>query len=238
VLEEGGRDVLEAPEAAPPFRVIFEDDALLVVNKPPGVTAQPTAGRVGDSLLDEASSWLKKPAGLVHRLDRETSGVTVFGKTPEATSALAAQFREGRVEKVYLAVTGPGLEASGEVDLPIGRDPSHPGRQRAQKGAMGKKAFTRFERLTAQPHFCVVRLFPKTGRTHQLRAHLTALGFPILGDRLYRGAPVAGALEAPRCLLHARSLTLVHPTTQAKLTFEAPVFEDMAVFLKAVPGLF
>lgn len=202
VLEEGGVAVTEPPPPAPALVVLYEDDDVLAVDKPWGITAQPTPGRVGDSLLDLASAYLKREAGLVHRLDRETSGVTVFGKHPEATSALAAAFREGRAKKEYLAMTATGLPDSGTIALPLSKDPSRPGRWRASDRANGLDAITQFQKLDDDGRRALVALFPKTGRTHQLRAHLTGIGFPIVGDRLYGGPP------GPRCLLHARRLVI------------------------------
>ncbi|AKJ01227.1 RluA family pseudouridine synthase [Archangium gephyra] len=236
VLEEGGQSPLAAPPAsAPALRILHEDADLIAVDKPAGMTAQPTEGRVGDSLVDRVGEYLKRPAGLVHRLDRETSGVTVFGKTPQATTALAEEFREGRARKRYLAAVGPvPLPSEGTIDLPLSKDPSRPGRWRATRAANGIPALTEYRVLHAGPDFCLVELLPQTGRTHQLRAHLTALGAPILGDKRYGGASGAGGIPAPRCLLHAQALELGHPRTGGRVRFEAPIPEDLARFFAAV----
>jgi 23S rRNA pseudouridine1911/1915/1917 synthase len=233
VLEESGASPLVEAPPAPALRVLYEDAEVIAVDKPAGVTAQPTEGRVGGSLVDLVGAHLGHEAGLVHRLDRETSGVTVFGKTAQATSALAAEFREGRARKRYVAATGPGLPPSGTVDLPLSKDPSRPGRWRATRAANGVPALTDFRTLHSGPEFCVVELLPQTGRTHQLRAHLTALGAPILGDARYGGAPRAGGVEAARCLLHAQGLELGHPRTGRVLRVEAPVPEDLLRFFTA-----
>ncbi|NMO19472.1 RluA family pseudouridine synthase [Pyxidicoccus fallax] len=230
VLEEGGASPLAEAPPPPALRVLYEDSDVIAVDKPAGVTAQPTEGRVGGSLVDLVGTHLGREAGLVHRLDRETSGVTVFGKTAAATSALAAEFREGRARKRYLAATGPGLPPSGTVDLPLSKDPSRPGRWRATRAANGVPALTDFRTLYEGPEFCVVELLPQTGRTHQLRAHLTALGAPILGDSRYGGAAKAGGVEASRCLLHAQALELGHPRTGKALRVEASVPEDLMRF--------
>lgn len=235
VLEEGGQSSLTpAPGPAPALCVLHEDELLLVVDKPAGMTAQPTEGRVGDSLVDHVSTHLGRPAGLVHRLDRETSGVTVFGKTPQATSALAGEFREGLARKRYLAAVGPvPLPSPGTIDLPLSKDPSRPGRWRATRSANGIAALTHYRVLHAGREFSLVELLPQTGRTHQLRAHLTALGAPILGDARYGGADRAGGLVAARCLLHAQALELTHPGSGRPVRFEAPVPEDLSRFFSA-----
>lgn len=227
VEEEGGRATAETSAAPAAVTAIFEDEDLLAVAKPAGLNAQPTPGRKGESLLDQVSARLGYEAGLVHRLDRETSGVTVFGKTREATSALAAQFREGTARKRYLAACGPALPEQGTIDLPVSPDPSRPGRQRATRAANGAPAVTDFTRLFAAPDHALVALFPRTGRTHQLRAHLAALGAPILGDARYGGARDLGGTPIDRCLLHAQALQLMHPTRDVPLLLEARVPDDL-----------
>lgn len=224
VLEEGGRAVTAQAAPPPPLTVLYEDDDVIAVDKPAGVTAQPTAGRVGDSLVDLVSARLGHPAGLVHRLDKETSGLTIFGKHPGATTRLALAFREGRAKKQYLAVTAPGLPVAGVITLPLSKDPSRPGRWRASARANGVPAQTRYTRL-ADGAVAVVALFPQTGRTHQLRAHLAGVGHPIVGDRLYGGA------DGPRCLLHAWKLSI------DGLELEAPVPGDLREAVeRAFPG--
>jgi len=163
----------------------------------------------------------------VHRLDRDTSGVTVFGKSPAATSALAASFRAGTVRKQYLAVTAPGLPVSGTCTLRLARDPSRPGRWVA-RARDGLEAESRFRRLGASDALALAAVWPRTGRTHQIRAHLAALGAPIAGDRLYGGAPRLGGEPIGRSLLHAHVLVLPHPRSGAALRLVAPVPGDMA----------
>ncbi len=229
VLEEGGKTAL-SPSANATLRqpqVLLEDDWLLAVDKPAGWPAQPTPSGGEQSLLDWASAHLGRAAGLVHRLDRGTSGVTVFGKTQEATSALAGAFREGTARKRYLAACGPSLPDEGIVDLPLSKDPSRPGRYRASRQANGVPALTRYRRLHQAQDFCLVALFPESGRTHQLRAHLAALGAPILGDEKYGGAKDAAGLRMERSLLHAHRLELPHPGGSL-LRVVAPVPADLA----------
>lgn len=215
VLEASGESTADVrARTAFTLEVLFEDAAVLVVNKPAGLPAQPTPD--GErSLLDLARKYLRKEPGLVHRLDRDTSGVTVFGKTKASTSSLAAAFREGRARKEYLAVVGPGLPERGLIDTPLQKDPSRPGRWRALRSGNGLAAVTRYERLT-NGATCLVALFPETGRTHQLRVHLASLGFPIVGDALYGGA------AGPRCLLHARRLEVNGARWEAPVPADFP----------------
>src|SRR5262249_59743655 len=124
VLSERGRASLDPIGTPPSIPILFEDSALLAVNKPSGLDSQPSASREGDNLLDLLAVRLRRRPGVVHRLDRETSGVLVFGKTSQATGALSDQFRRGSVRKRYLAATGPGLAESGTIDLPISKDPT------------------------------------------------------------------------------------------------------------------
>jgi 23S rRNA pseudouridine1911/1915/1917 synthase len=220
VLEEHGAAVPRVDAPPPQLEVVFEDARLIAVNKPAGVVAQPTPGRSGDSLLDLVSARLGHEAGLVHRLDKETSGLTVFGKTKDGTSELAQAFREGRAQKRYLAVTGEALPERGDIALPLSKDASRPGRWRASEKHQGIDAQTHFERLYAGQGFALVELTPKTGRTHQLRAHLRGIGFPIVGDKVYEGAP------GPRCLLHAHVLEVLG------LKLVAPLPPDLAAYFQ------
>ncbi len=240
VLEEGGRSVLgpRAGDGADAFTltVLFEDRDVIALDKPAGMVAQPTPGGSERSLLDRVGERLGTDAGLVHRLDRQTSGVTIFGKHREATSGLARAFREGTAKKRYLAVIPGGvLEGKGVVERPLARDPTRVGRWRALAGGTGLSAVTRWEVLHdgGPGGFALVALHPQTGRTHQLRAHLRALGAPIAGDALYEGARDLGGLPAPRCLLHAQALALPHPRTGRVLRIESPVPEDLAGFFAA-----
>lgn len=218
VLEESGASTDSAASSSLVVTTLFEDADVIVVDKPAGLPAQPTPGGA-ESLLDVVSKRLGFDAGLVHRLDRETSGVTIFGKHPQATSALAAAFRDGLAHKRYLAATSPGLPERGSITLPLSKDPSRPGRWRASAQANGITASTNYERLFSGDEFALVALMPLTGRTHQLRAHLAGVGWPIIGDTLY------GGLEsAHRCLLHAQRLEI------SGEAFEAPIPADLRAY--------
>ncbi len=222
VLEESGRSVLAPLTAPEALRVLFQDAALLAVDKPAGLPAIATPGGA-PSLAALAAAHLGHQAGLVHRLDKGTTGLTLFGVSQQATSALALAFRTGQVRKQYLAVTGPGLPERGTVALPLSPDPSRKGRWRASARAHGVAAVTDFRRLGQGEGYALAVLWPRTGRTHQLRAHLASLGAPLLGDVLYGGARMA---ERP--LLHAQALLLPHPETGRELHLLAPLPLDMA----------
>ena len=235
VLEEAGRASTAAAVVPAPLRVLYEGSEVLAVDKPPGLPAQPTPGGV-TSLLVLASAHLGREAGLVHRLDRDTSGVTVFGKSPAATSALAASFRSGAARKQYLAVTGPGLPPEGTCTLRLARDRTRPGRWVARPRD-GLPAETRFRRLAATEELALVVVWPRTGRTHQIRAHLAALGAPIAGDRLYGGPLRLQAQDIDRALLHAHVLVVPHPRTGAPLRLVAPLPVDLGRWFTALDVL-
>lgn len=229
VLEERGQSVLDEPQPPPAaVELLFENAALVAVAKPAGIPTQGTEMRQRGSLLDVVRTQLRREVWLVHRLDRETSGVVLFALTRAAAARLNAQFRAGTVQKRYLAITPPNLPERGEIDLPISRDPGRPGRMRASRKAHGAAALTRYERLFATEAFAGAALTPLTGRTHQLRAHLRALDAPIAGDVLYGGARTLGGIDAPRCLLHAHALRL-----DGAPELLAPVPADLRRFFEA-----
>lgn len=225
VLEEAGRTT--AGEGPPPA-ILHEDALVLAVDKPPGMPSQATPlGDVGTLPWHVARHLGRRTAEVatVHRLDRETSGVVVFGKTAAATRALAAAFREGTARKEYLAVVAGALRGEGVIDGALAPDPARRGSFRVAPG--GVPALTRYRVQEHGDAATVVQLLPGTGRTHQLRVHLASLGHPILGDARYGGPRRAGEIEAPRLLLHARRLELPHPAG-GTLAVEAPVPPDLA----------
>jgi 23S rRNA pseudouridine1911/1915/1917 synthase len=226
VLEEAGR--VQEP-ATPPLVVLHEDDQLLAVDKAAGVPSQAAlSGDVG-TLPWLVGRHLGVPASAVatvHRLDRETSGVVVFGKTRGATRLLAEAFREGGVRKEYVAVVAGRLADEGRIDAPLGPSKTRRGSFEVTPG--GTPAITGFRVFGRQGDLAAgVRLFPETGRTHQLRVHLASLGHPILGDVRYGGPREAGTIRADRVLLHAEVLDLPHPNG-GRLRLEAPPPADLA----------
>jgi len=203
-----------------PFDLIYRDDHLLVVNKPAGLLAVP--GR-GEEKQDCLSARLQKEfpdALVVHRLDMATSGLMMFARGADMQKLLSLMFQEREVEKRYVAVVAGKLEPeTGEVNLPIAADwPNRP--LRVIDAELGKPSLTRYRLLSLDAGNTRVELEPVTGRTHQLRVHMKAIGHPILGDALY-----GDAASAPRLKLHAAMLKLLHPVTRAHLHFvDAPPF--------------
>lgn len=206
--------------------VIFEDEHVIVVDKPAGLVVHPAAGHPSgtlvNALLSRGISGGQDPArpGVVHRLDRDTSGLLALAKSEEAYTGLVSQLSQRRVSRVYWAVVvGGGLPRTGTVDSPVGR---HPDNLTLMAAGVGKSAVTHFEVLqTAQTHTRLqVRL--ETGRTHQIRVHLSAIGHPVYADPLY-----GRSIENRRLWLHAGELSLAHPVSGEALSFEAPVPEDL-----------
>jgi 23S rRNA pseudouridine1911/1915/1917 synthase len=219
-----------------PVTVVFEDDHLLVVDKPAGLVVHPGAGnRSGtlvNALLNKGIKGGQDPErpGVVHRLDRDTSGLMVLAKDEEAYSGLVAVLSARRVGRVYRAlVVGEGLPATGTVDSPVGRDPENPTLMAA---GVGRPAITHFEVVRVAAGHTMLRVRLETGRTHQIRVHLSAIGYPVYADPLY-----GEAVPGKRLWLHAERLAFVHPVTGEALEFEAPVPEDLREAARALdPG--
>ncbi|MGC9417952.1 MAG: RluA family pseudouridine synthase [Rhodovulum sp.] len=202
-----------------PLEIVHQDHELLVANKPPGLLSVPGKGaHLADCLLARVQAAFPE-ALLVHRLDRDTSGVMVFALTPQAQRHLGLQFEKRQMKKTYVARLWGRLEPkTGTVDLPLIVDwPNRP-RQMVDH-ANGKPAITDWRVLRHEGDTTRVRLFPKTGRSHQLRVHMKEIGHPILGDPFYaEGA----ARDAPRLMLHAEELRLRHPDGGRGMAFRVP----------------
>lgn len=238
------REVAAQPKREP-LRILFQNGLFAVIDKPAGMASHPSPRTDRVTVADAALAMfgndlprgqgLDRP-GIVHRLDRDTSGLMVLAKTNEAFQSLRAQFKARTVEKEYRAlVRGQIRFDSDYVEGLIGRDPTNPEKM-ALVADGGKESQTYYEVLERFDDFSYVRLLPKTGRTHQLRVHLSHLGHPIVGDRVYkvRGAQWTvpeGAPPAKRQFLHAFSLSFLHPQSGERLYFEAPLHEDMREFL-------
>lgn len=221
--------------------VLHEDADLLVVEKPPGLLAVPTAEREKDTLLSRVSLYLqhryrRRPyVGVVHRLDRDTSGALVFARTREALRFLQRRFRSHEIEREYLAIVEGEPAAAGSFDAALAGDGAVRRRGVARPDERGKRAVTRYRVLEKLRGACLVAVELETGRTHQIRIHFAASGHRVLGDRIYRspGAPPP-PLEAERQMLHARRLGFPHPRDGRPLSFESPIPED---FARAVAAL-
>ncbi|CAN5316143.1 RluA family pseudouridine synthase [soil metagenome] len=220
IVEEG----LTAEEI--PVPVVFEDEHLLVVDKPAGLVVHPGAGnRSGtlvNALLHKGISGGEDPErpGIVHRLDRDTSGLMVAAKDEEAYSGLVAALSARRVGRIYRALAvGTGLPSTGTVDSPVGRDPENPTLMAA---GVGRPAVTHFEVVHEAAGYTMLTVRLETGRTHQIRVPLSAIGYPVYADPLY-GEPVPGR----RLWLHAERLAFTHPVTDEAMQFETPIPEDL-----------
>jgi 23S rRNA pseudouridine1911/1915/1917 synthase len=223
-----------------PLDIVHQDAAIIILNKPPGVVVHPGAGNPGktlqNALLAHDPKLKRVPrAGLVHRIDKDTSGLLVVARTIEAQTALVAELAEHDIEREYLAVCTGAMTGGGTVDKPIDRHRSH--RLKFAVRSDGREAVThyRIEKRFRQHTLARVRL--ETGRTHQIRVHMEHVGYPVVGDPLYAGRkryPKGASAELRETLekfqrqaLHAAKLTLTHPKSGKRVSFEAPLPEDM-----------
>lgn len=213
--------------------VLYKDQDAIALNKPPGLAVQGGTGthRHIDGMLDALRFDATETPRLVHRLDRDTSGVLLLGRTRAATAALGQTFRSRTTRKLYWAITVGVPEAqSGRIDLPLAKLPGPAGEKMVVDRAKGQSATTVYrviERIGSR--LALVALWPWTGRTHQLRVHCAAIGCPILGDGKYGGADafVTGHPVSRKVHLHARSLTLPHPSRKGDLSVTAPLPDHM-----------
>ena len=232
-----------SPEVLP-LDVLYEDADILVVNKAAGMVVHPGAGHYSGTLVNALLAHCddlqgiggELRPGIVHRLDKDTSGVLVVAKNDRAIHALQRQFKQREVRKTYVALVIGNIEqAEGVIEAPIGRHRVH--RKRMAVVTNGKPARTRWRvrgryRDEHNRIYTLLDVRLLTGRTHQIRVHFAWLGYPLLGDAVY--GPARSPLPVPRQFLHARALTLLHPVTEEKMTFSAPLPEDLATFLASL----
>jgi 23S rRNA pseudouridine1911/1915/1917 synthase len=240
------REVRATPEALP-LDIVFEDDDLVVVNKPAGMVVHVGAGIKSGTLVNALLYHIRSLSraggelrpGIVHRLDRMTSGLVVVAKTDAAHRALTEQFKARNVHKTYLAlVHGRLARERGEIRRPIGRDPWR--RVKMRLGGIGpREAVTGYRVKRRFENYTLVEAEPLTGRTHQIRVHFSSLGHPIVGDTMY-GAPSRlrfGAQEEKtlaRNFLHAAALEFRHPRTEESVRFDVPLPEELRTFLERI----
>ncbi len=215
------------------LRIVHLDDALAVVDKPAGLVVHPAPSHEGPTLVDELGEILagggdpERP-GIVHRLDKETSGLLVVARDDATHAALQAQVREREVERVYLALASGRLAArTGTIDAPIGRA-SRQRHRMAVSGAASRQARTHFEVLELLGTESYVEVKLETGRTHQIRAHFGAIGHPLVGDTTYGGEEKYGL---GRQFLHAHRLAFAHPVSGEAMSFHSELPTDLAVAL-------
>ena len=230
-----------------PLEILYEDDDLAIINKISGMVVHPGSGNYDGTLVNalmyhfQSLSSLNTPRpGVVHRLDKDTSGIIMIAKNDRSHQILSKQFADRKVKKVYKAIAWGGVPEKGKVDGLIGR---HPSNRKAFKmvNNLGRESLTRFTLEEYLPPLSYLTLYPKTGRTHQIRVHLKAIGHPILADDMYGGGKkmiksfhvkytqILNRIfkNMNRVALHAEKLEITHPTTGDKMRFQSPIPDDM-----------
>lgn len=249
LIEDGDDIEVHIPPPVPsslvaeniPLDIIFENDDLIVVNKPAGMVVHPAAGHYSGTLVNavlgydpdlEGIGGEERP-GLVHRLDKETSGLIILAKNERAHNWLQDQFRLRQVEKTYLAlVDGKPPTPTGRVEAPIGRDPSHRKKMAIVSQGKGREAVSEYKTLESFKNHTLLEFHPHTGRTHQIRLHCQFLGCPIVGDAVYGKRTVT--LTIDRHFLHAFRLKIILPGEKSPRMFEAELPEELKNVLDEV----
>lgn len=257
LVRAGDQVSVAIPDAAPsearaedlPLEVLYQDADVAVLNKPAGMVVHPGAGHASGTLVNALLHHISDLSGIggeirpgiVHRLDRGTSGVMVVAKNDAAHQSLSQQFQEREVEKEYIALVWGEVQAGRRIDSPIGRDPVHRQKMSA-RSRRARHAVTRITRAFHLPGLTLCQVAIQTGRTHQIRVHLSAIGHPIVGDSLYGGVHrrVPGDIRAvqrlERPFLHAARLAFTHPRDGRRVEFTAPLPADLVEVLEALPG--
>jgi 23S rRNA pseudouridine1911/1915/1917 synthase len=251
-LVQVGRLVAQATDVeaeALPLEILYQDADLAVLNKPAGMVVHPAAGHTSGTLVNALLHHLtdlsgiggERRPGIVHRLDRGTSGVMVVAKNDAAHQELSRQFHDREVEKEYIALVWGVVQAGRRIEAAIGRDPVH--RQKmSSRSSRARHAVTRITRAHHMPGVTLCQVAIQTGRTHQIRVHLSAIGHPIVGDSLYGGVHrrVAGDIRAvqrlERPFLHAARLAFKHPRDGRRMEFITPLPADLTMVLDDLPG--
>lgn len=236
----GGESVTVFPEVDPlsqpaepediPLDIVFEDPAIIVINKPAGLVVHPGNGNhkgtLLNALLHHSAGAADLPrAGIVHRLDKDTSGLMVVAKTLKAHTDLVRQMHGRTVKREYLALVQGEIDGAGTVDVPLARDPIH--RTKRTVHPMGKPAITHYTVEERFPSATLLRCSLETGRTHQIRVHMKHIGHPLVGDKTYSNVRRGRGMAFPRQALHATRLGLNHPYTGEHMEWSVPMPDDM-----------
>jgi 23S rRNA pseudouridine1911/1915/1917 synthase len=256
-VHAGDRVRVRLPEAAPstvgaealPLDILYQDADLVVINKPPGMVVHPGAGHATGTLVNALLHHLTDLSGvggeirpgIVHRLDRGTSGLMVVAKNDAAHQELSRQFHDREVEKEYLALVWGVVQAGRRIDAAIGRDPVHREKM-SSRSRRAREAVTRITRAFHLPGLTLCQVAIHTGRTHQIRVHLSAIGHPIVGDALYGGVhrrvpgDIRGIQRLQRPFLHSARLAFSHPRDGRRMEFTANLPSDLLDVLESLPG--
>ena len=249
VLRAGDVVEVSIPEAAPalpaaqdlPLDILHDDDDVVVVNKPAGMVVHPAAGNPDGTLVNALLHHVKDLSGIggetrpgiVHRLDRGTSGLMVVAKNDKAHHELARQFHDREVEKEYIALVWGVVQAGRRIEEPIGRDPNNR-KKMSNRARRSREAVTRIVRVYhVNPALTLAQIAIHTGRTHQIRVHLSSIGHPIVGDALYGGvhrrvpADIRAVMRLDRPFLHAAKLAFTHPSDGRRMSFESQLPSDL-----------
>jgi len=227
----------DAPEAIP-LNVVFEDPVLLVIDKPVGLVVHPGSGNPRGTLLNALLHRVPQSAelpraGIVHRLDKDTSGLLVVAKTLQAHTDLVRQLQARSVKREYLALVYAEVDHAGTVDMPLARDPHN--RTKRTVHSMGKQAVTHYDVVERFPGVTLLRCRLETGRTHQIRVHMQHIGHPLVGEQVYSASRRSHLkIPFPRQALHAERLGLIHPITEEFMQWECPLPPDFASLLQAL----
>ncbi|MCP2605192.1 RluA family pseudouridine synthase [Candidatus Aminicenantes bacterium AH-873-B07] len=223
-----------------PLKIIYQDNDILIINKPSGIIVHPGAGIKKETLVNALlfhfpkikNVGSEKRPGIVHRLDKDTSGLMVIAKTNNAYFKLQSQFKERTVEKKYLAlVKGRMPSKEGKIEIPIGRHIRE--RKRISvRTTQPKEAITYYRVIEELKDFSYLEIKPITGRTHQIRVHFSSSGHPLVGDKKYGGCNLK--IKCPRLFLHASYLSFIHPTLNKKMEFSLPLPLDLINYLKKI----
>lgn len=225
--------------------IIYEDQDILIINKPVGMVTHPAAGNQTNTLANALLDYLPElnhipRAGLIHRLDKETSGLLIVAKTLPAQNYLVSELQARKIHREYIAVVNGVLISGGTIDEPIARHTKY--RQRRAVSQGGKPSVTHYRIIERFKAHTLVKVILETGRTHQIRVHMSHKGYPLLGDKTYGARPIVPAGASSELIekirhfkhqaLHAKKLNLIHPTTKKEMSFEAPIPEDFAELIR------